>query len=73
MEVVLPDGRIVEMGKPLRKDNTGYDLKHLFIGSEGMLKQIQKAMIKPTNPKGIDRRYSLRLNIYITRLNSIKQ
>ncbi|KAI9017826.1 hypothetical protein BC832DRAFT_545797 [Gaertneriomyces semiglobifer] len=37
MEVVLPDGRIVELGQPLRKDNTGFDLKQLFIGSEGTL------------------------------------
>ncbi|KAJ3021189.1 hypothetical protein HKX48_009023 [Thoreauomyces humboldtii] len=37
MEVVLADGRIVELGKPLRKDNTGLDLKQLFIGSEGTL------------------------------------
>ena len=37
MEVFLADGRIVELGKPLRKDNTGFDLKQLFIGSEGTL------------------------------------
>jgi (R)-2-hydroxyglutarate---pyruvate transhydrogenase len=35
MEVVTPNGSILELGKPLRKDNTGYDLKQLFIGSEG--------------------------------------
>lgn len=37
LEVVLPNGQIMNLGKPLRKDNTGYDLKHLFIGSEGTL------------------------------------
>lgn len=32
LEVVLPDGTILDMLTTLRKDNTGYDLKHLFIG-----------------------------------------
>ena len=37
LEVVLPDGRIWNGLRGLRKDNTGYDLKQLFIGSEGTL------------------------------------
>jgi FAD/FMN-containing dehydrogenase len=37
LEVVLPDGTILENLSTLRKDNTGYDLKQLFIGSEGTL------------------------------------
>jgi len=37
LEVVLPDGRVLDQLKGLRKDNTGYDLKHLFIGAEGTL------------------------------------
>jgi len=37
LEVVLPDGRIWDGLRSLRKDNTGYDLKHLFIGAEGTL------------------------------------
>ena len=37
VEVVLPDGRIVNALSKLRKDNTGYDLKDLFIGAEGTL------------------------------------
>jgi FAD/FMN-containing dehydrogenase len=32
LEVVLADGTILDMLTTLRKDNTGYDLKHLFIG-----------------------------------------
>lgn len=35
LEVVLPDGTVVNGLKPLRKDNAGFDWKHLFIGSEG--------------------------------------
>ena len=35
LEVVLADGRVVNMLRGLRKDNTGYDLKHLFMASEG--------------------------------------
>ncbi len=37
LEVVLPDGRIWDGLRALRKDNTGYNLKHLFIGGEGTL------------------------------------
>jgi FAD/FMN-containing dehydrogenase len=37
LEAVLPDGTILDLLKQLRKDNTGYDLKQLFIGSEGCL------------------------------------
>ncbi|KAI8890384.1 FAD-binding domain-containing protein [Backusella circina FSU 941] len=37
LEVVLPDGTIVDNMSTLRKDNTGYDLKQLFIGSEGTI------------------------------------
>ncbi len=37
IEVVLPDGQVLSDLKALRKDNTGYDLKNLFIGAEGTL------------------------------------
>ncbi|MEM7653378.1 MAG: FAD-binding oxidoreductase [Pseudomonadota bacterium] len=46
VEVVLPDGRIWNGLKGLRKDNTGYDLKHLFIGGEGTLGIITAAVLK---------------------------
>ena len=37
LETVLPNGDIISDIKTFRKDNTGYDLKQLFIGSEGTL------------------------------------
>jgi FAD/FMN-containing dehydrogenase len=46
LEVVLADGRIWEGLRRLRKDNTGYDLKDLFIGSEGTLGIITAAVLK---------------------------
>jgi FAD/FMN-containing dehydrogenase len=46
LEVVLPDGRILDGLKPLRKDNTGYDLRDLFIGAEGTLGVITAAACK---------------------------
>jgi FAD/FMN-containing dehydrogenase len=46
LEVVLPDGRIWNGLRRLRKDNTGYDLKNLFIGSEGTLGVITAAVLK---------------------------
>jgi len=46
LEVVLPDGRIWNGLGALRKDNTGYDLKQLFIGAEGTLGIITAATLK---------------------------
>jgi FAD/FMN-containing dehydrogenase len=46
VEVVLPDGRIVNALSKLRKDNTGYDLKDLFVGAEGTLGVITAAALK---------------------------
>jgi FAD/FMN-containing dehydrogenase len=46
LEVVLPDGQVWNGLRGLRKDNTGYDLKHLFIGSEGTLGIITAAVLK---------------------------
>ncbi|OHV09692.1 FAD-binding oxidoreductase [Kushneria phosphatilytica] len=46
LEVVLPDGRIWNGLKALRKDNRGYNLKQLFIGSEGTLGIITRAVLK---------------------------
>jgi D-lactate dehydrogenase (cytochrome) len=46
LEVVLPDGRVWDGLRRLRKDNTGYDLKQLFIGAEGTLGIITTAVLR---------------------------
>ena len=46
LQAVLPDGRVLERLTALRKDNTGYDLKQLFIGAEGTLGIITAAVLK---------------------------
>jgi len=46
LEVVLADGRVLEGLSGLRKDNTGYDLKSLFLGAEGTLGVITAATLK---------------------------
>jgi len=46
LEVVLPDGRVWDGLRALRKDNTGYDLKNVFIGSEGTLGIVTAAVLK---------------------------
>jgi len=46
LEVVLPDGECLDLLHGLRKDNTGYDVKQLFIGAEGTLGIITAATVK---------------------------
>ncbi|XP_021833853.1 D-2-hydroxyglutarate dehydrogenase, mitochondrial isoform X2 [Prunus avium] len=51
LEVVLADGNVIDMLGTLRKDNTGYDLKHLFIGSEGSLGIVTKKLLMEAKRK----------------------
>lgn len=46
LEVVLPDGRVWDGLRSLRKDSSGYDLKQLFIGGEGSLGVVTKAVMR---------------------------
>jgi len=55
LQVVLPDGTILDSLNGLRKDNTGYDLKQLFIGSEGSLGVITAvSLLTPARPKSVN-------------------
>ncbi|CUR57913.1 FAD linked oxidase domain protein [metagenome] len=53
LEVVLPDGRVWDGLRGLRKDNTGYDLTQLFVGSEGTLGVVTGAVLRlfPPTPR----------------------
>jgi FAD/FMN-containing dehydrogenase len=46
LEVVLADGTVLDMMRPMIKNNTGYDLKHWFVGSEGTLGIITRAILR---------------------------
>lgn len=46
LEVVLPDGQILDALSPLKKDNRGYDLRHLFCGAEGTLGIVTAATLR---------------------------
>ncbi|XP_047577623.1 D-2-hydroxyglutarate dehydrogenase, mitochondrial isoform X4 [Lutra lutra] len=55
LEVVLADGTVLDCLTSLRKDNTGYDLKQLFIGSEGTLGVITAVSIQcPPKPRAVN-------------------
>ena len=55
LEVVLPRGPVIELGGKLMKSSTGYNLLHLFIGSEGTLGVVTKAVIQLLPPFEVTR------------------
>jgi FAD/FMN-containing dehydrogenase len=58
LEVVLADGRVLNLLSKLKKDNTGYDLRNLFIGAEGTLGIITAATLKLfPKPRAIETAY----------------
>src|SRR5207253_10590952 len=58
VEVVLADGRILNLLSKLKKDTTGYDLRNLFIGAEGTLGIITAATLKLfPKPRAIETAY----------------
>ncbi|AWR96956.1 FAD-binding protein [Acidianus sulfidivorans JP7] len=48
LKVVLPSGEVIKLGEPLRKNRAGYDLLHLFVGSEGTLGIITEIWLRIT-------------------------
>jgi FAD/FMN-containing dehydrogenase len=52
---VKADGEVIDCLSSLKKDNTGYHLKHLFIGSEGTLGIVTKVAVHcPPSPKAVN-------------------
>ena len=59
LEVVLSDGRVLDVLNKLKKDNTGYDLRDLFIGAEGTLGVITAAVLKLVpRPNSVETAYA---------------
>jgi D-lactate dehydrogenase (cytochrome) len=59
LEVVLADGRVLNNLNKLKKDNTGYDLKNLFIGAEGTLGIITAAVLRLVpRPRAVETAYA---------------
>jgi len=59
LEVVLADGRLLDNLNKLKKDNTGYDLKNLFIGAEGTLGIITAAVLRLVpKPRSVETAYA---------------
>ncbi|KAF7279777.1 hypothetical protein GWI33_006760 [Rhynchophorus ferrugineus] len=55
VEAVKADGEVVDLLSTLKKDNTGFHLKHLFIGSEGALGIVTKVAVQcPAKPKAVN-------------------
>jgi FAD/FMN-containing dehydrogenase len=75
LEVVLADGRTLDLMKALRKNNTGYDLKQIFIGAEGTLGIITAAVLKlfPDPETRVTHRSRVRHPPYRRRARSVAQ
>src|SRR6266481_2566881 len=75
LEVVLADGRILNLLSKLKKDNTGYDLRNLFIGAEGTLGIITAATLRLfPKPRAVETAYvGLKTPLQALKLLSISQ
>ena len=75
LEVVLADGRVLNLLSKLKKDNTGYDLRNLFIGAEGTLGIITAATLKLfPKPRAIETAFvGLKSPDYALKLLNISQ
>jgi D-lactate dehydrogenase (cytochrome) len=75
VEVVLADGRVLNLLSKLKKDNTGYDLRNLFIGAEGTLGIITAATLKMfPKPRAIETAYvGLKSPAHALKLLSLSQ
>ena len=71
LEAVLPTGEILDLTSEIHKDNTGYDLKHLFIGGEGTLGVITKLNIHCEKIDSIRKIMVLKMGSYESILQSI--
>ena len=73
LEVVLADGRIMNLESEVRKDNTGIDMKQLFIGSEGVLGIVTKANIQCVKKDEFCRTMMIRCDNYdqVLRINEL--
>lgn len=69
LEVVTGTGEILALNGSLVKNNTGYDLVQLFVGSEGTLGIITKVTLKLTNPPA----YPMRAFCSVTNLNAVQE
>ncbi len=72
LEVVLPDGTIISSLKKIIKDNSGYDLKQLFIGSEGTLGVVTRAVLRLTEAPSARHSAILGTNNYENVINLLK-
>ena len=72
LEVVLPDGRIMNSLKRLRKDNSGYATKHMFMGAEGTLGIITAASLRlfPKIENKVNFIFDVGLNPFLIILNT---
>jgi len=74
LRLVLPSGKVANLGEPLAKNRAGYDLVHLIVGSEGTLGVVTEACLKIIPiPESLPRRLLLTFNDWQSASNAVSQ